>query len=375
IGGLGDDLYAVDDENDQIIELDGEGADTVRTSLNAYALGNHLENLTFTGVGGASLTGNGLDNELIGGTGADTLDGGAGADILHGGLGDDTYHLDDENDQLIDTGGIDTVVTTLNFVIGSSGIENVRAATGAGAVDFEGDGGANVLEGGDENDTLDGQGGDDTLIGGQGDDTYRVDSVNDAIVEDEDGGVDTVWATGSLHVLADNVENLRIIGAGPFAGYGNGLANLMQGDAGDDILRGYAGDDTLQGEGGANVLVGGLGDDLYVVSSADDILHEEDDEGYDTVRTDVSAFTLFQNIEALVYSGSGNFEGVGNASDNLIMSGAGNDILDGGFGADLLIGGLGDDIYVVDDLLDVIQEGLHRHGQRRRQQPDRRGRG
>ena len=355
-GGLGDDTYLVDDLNDQTVELDGEGTDTVRTSVSGWTLGDHLENLVWIGTGGGTLNGNGLDNEITGDSGADSLDGGAGADILRGGLGNDTYYLDNANDQVIDTGGTDTVITGLDFSIWSSGVENVRAAAGAGPVYFDGDANANELEGGDSNDTLDGHGGADTLIGGLGDDSYWVDSASDVIVEAEDEGTDLVYATTALYVLADNVDNLTFMGTGPFAGYGNDIANIIRGADDDDTLRGYGGADTLYGGLGSNVLIGGLGDDMYVVSSEDDILYEEENEGYDTVTTAVSSFTLFPNVEALIFVGSGDFEGIGNASENLISGGAGNDTLDGGSGADLLIGGLGDDVYVIDDLLDVIQE-------------------
>lgn len=355
-GGLGDDVYVVDDLGDQTIELDGEGADTVRSSVSGWVLGDHLETLIWIGVGGAILTGNALENEITGGTGADTLDGGAGADILRGGLGDDIYYLDDASDLVVDTGGADTVYTTVNFTIGASGVENLHAI-GSGPVQFVGDGQNNVLEGGEGDDQLDGGAGDDTLIGHEGDDIYMVDSVGDLVVEEADEGTDLVQTTLGVFVLTEHLENLTFTGSGPFAGYGNDAANTIEGAGGDDTLRGYAGNDILIGGAGANFLIGGLGDDTYVASSADDIVYEEEDEGYDTVLTDLGYFSLFSNVEALVFTGTGDFEGIGNASDNVITGGDGNDILDGGFGADTLTGGLGDDVYVVDDVLDVVIEG------------------
>ncbi|NWK78472.1 calcium-binding protein [Aquitalea sp. LB_tupeE] len=45
IGGLGDDIYYVDNAGDQVIELAGEGVDTVYASI-SYTLGEHVENLT-----------------------------------------------------------------------------------------------------------------------------------------------------------------------------------------------------------------------------------------------------------------------------------------------------------------------------------------
>ncbi|WP_199102594.1 calcium-binding protein [Aquitalea sp. ASV11] len=45
IGGLGNDIYYVDNAGDKVIELAGEGVDTVYASI-SYALGEHVENLT-----------------------------------------------------------------------------------------------------------------------------------------------------------------------------------------------------------------------------------------------------------------------------------------------------------------------------------------
>src|SRR5262249_35598448 len=50
-GGPGNDTYIVDDAADQLVEaaIGTAGADTVKTTLNAYTLGGNLELLTFIG--------------------------------------------------------------------------------------------------------------------------------------------------------------------------------------------------------------------------------------------------------------------------------------------------------------------------------------
>ncbi|HEX8126091.1 MAG TPA: hypothetical protein VF548_10960, partial [Allosphingosinicella sp.] len=97
-GGAGNDVYFVDSAADSVTELAGEGVDEVRTALAAYALGAELENLRGLSSAGQALTGNGLDNFIFGGAGADTIlggggndriNGGAGADVMRGGTGDD----------------------------------------------------------------------------------------------------------------------------------------------------------------------------------------------------------------------------------------------------------------------------------------------
>jgi len=102
-GGAGDDLYIVDVAGDVVLELGGEGVDTVSTGLN-YTLGDNVENLILTGTAKTG-TGNGLDNVITGNAGANDLFGGAGNDRLIGG---------DGIDRLTGGTGADTFVAQLN---------------------------------------------------------------------------------------------------------------------------------------------------------------------------------------------------------------------------------------------------------------------
>uniref|UniRef100_UPI003F1E4E95 M10 family metallopeptidase n=1 Tax=Rhizobium sp. F40D2 TaxID=3453141 RepID=UPI003F1E4E95 len=65
--------------------------------------------------------------------------------------------------------------------------------------------------------------------------------------------------------------------------------------------------------------------------------------------------SLIENVQA----GSGNDTIIGNEADNTLWGNAGNDSLTGGTGNDTLIGGVGNDTYTVDDLADVVTEGLN----------------
>ena len=57
VGGLGDDIYFVDNALDQAIELSGEGTDLVVTSVD-FTLGENIENLQLANATNTSGTGN-----------------------------------------------------------------------------------------------------------------------------------------------------------------------------------------------------------------------------------------------------------------------------------------------------------------------------
>jgi serralysin len=111
-GGVGNDSYHVDDAGDVVTELVSAGTDTVFTTLSAYTLGGHVENLTFEGSGDFTGTGNTLANVLTGGDGNDVLSGldgndwlsgGEGNDLLIGGTGADSFYFDVFGDANVDT--------------------------------------------------------------------------------------------------------------------------------------------------------------------------------------------------------------------------------------------------------------------------------
>lgn len=109
---------------------------------------------------------------------------------------------------------------------------------------------------------------------------------------------------------------------------------------------------------------GGAGDDRYIVDSIADIIAEQAGEGNDTVNAVIN-FTLGANFENLILSGRA-VSGIGNSIANIITGNArnndlhggdGDDVLNGGFGiglaasheVDLLEGGAGADTFVLGD--------------------------
>ncbi len=442
-GGTGHDTYVVENDGDVVTEAAGEGTDTVHSSI-TYTLTDDVENLTLTGSADIDGTGNELDNiingnsganvldglagndtlngnagndtllggeghdtlrghsgsdRIEGGSGNDTLDGGYGADTMAGGTGDDTYVVDNGSDAVSEQAGegTDTVRSSVSRTL-SENVENLTltgyyniSGTGNGLNNvISGNRGSNTLRGleGDDtlsgnagNDTLDGGTGADTMSGGSGNDTYVVDDAGDVVTESYRSGRDTVRSS-ITYTLTDNVEDLTLTGTENLDGTGNGLNNVITGNSGDNVLDGKSGSDTL---------VGGLGDDTYMVDRSSDTIVEHADEGRDTVFA-AADYTLSGHIENLTLTGTADYSGTGNATDNRIAGntgdnrlsgnagadtlvggegndslfggsgqdqlegGAGHDLLDGGSGADVMAGGVGDDVYVVDDAGDVVDE-------------------
>ena len=356
-GGVGDDIYEVTDLGDVVTELPGAGNDTVWTSLGSYTLGANVENLFFGGSGNFVGIGNALDNTLVGGAGNDVLIGGAGADTMAGGVGNDVYEVTDLGDAVNELAGAgsDTVWTSLaSYTLGA----NVENLFFGGSGNFAGSGneldntivggaGNDVLNGGAGNDILIGRAGADTMVGGVGNDVYEVSELGDVVTELASEGTDTVWTSLSSYTLGANVENLFFGGSGNFAGSGNELDNTIVGGAGNDVLNGGAGNDVLLGGAGADTMAGGVGNDIYEVTDPGDVVSELAGAGSDTVWTSLASYTLGADVDNLFFGGSGNFVGSGNALDNTLVGGAGNDVLIGGGGNDLMNGGFaGNDTFM-----------------------------
>jgi hypothetical protein len=86
----------------------------------------------------------------------------------------------------------------------------------------------------------------DRLVGGLGNDLYFVDEAGDVVVEGAEEGTDTVQSYLPSYTLGANVENLTLLGNGNTNGTGNTLANVLSGNAGNNILAGGHGGDTYQ---------------------------------------------------------------------------------------------------------------------------------
>lgn len=339
-------------------------------------------------AGNNTLTaGSNADHEIYGLGGADTLtglggndllDGGTGGDKMNGGTGNDTYVVDNGLDVVTEGlfGGTDLVQSSISYSLPAY-VENL-SLTGLLAINGTGNSLNNKLTGNGANNILNGGTGADMMSGGLGNDTYYVDNVGDDTVEFLFGGVDLVYSTID-HVLANNVENLDLIGITAVHATGNDLNNNLKGNSANNVMDGKAGSDTMAGNSG---------NDIYYVDVSTDLVTELAGEGTDQVRSRAADFTLGANVEnldllstSIIVQPGGGFlvlpggvNGTGNSGANTISgnSGAnilkgmggndalfgegGADTLDGGTGADDMTGGTGDDEYVVDNVGDDVIE-------------------
>ncbi|GAA0652644.1 peroxidase family protein [Brevundimonas lenta] len=311
IGGLGDDHYLVS-AADTVIEVAGEGIDTISTTLNAYTQRNNVEHLSFSGTGNFTGTGNTLNNVITGAAGADVLAGLAGNDTLIGGAGIDTVtyasaasavtaNLTGLRATVDGHGGIDVYVSIENLI-------------GSGFADLlVGNTGVNVINGGLERDTILGYAGDDVLHGGSGvsnqlqgglgDDRYVLTAAGDTIVELAGEGIDSVESLSSYHVMAANVENATYTGVGNFTGVGNAIANVLTGGIGNDMLTGGGGDDTINGGAGQDTAqMAGLLANYTVVAVAGGYQITDSTAGRDGVDTllGVEQVRFFNGVVALL---------------------------------------------------------------------------
>ena len=397
-GGSGEDRYEVDDVNDVVTELAGEGGDFVFSYVN-YTLSANVEDLELANPGGAiNGTGNELNNNLLGNDSAnvlagldgdDTLDGGSGSDWLAGGTGFDyaAYGTATANVRVDlrtqgiyqDTGGsgfdrLDDIegLTGSNFsdtffgnagsnvLFGGSSDDNLYGAEGDDVVnggdghdDLWGNAGDDTLDGGNDDDYLQGNDGNDHMDGGIGADTAFYD---DGVVVGVTVNLGLVTAQNTVGAGIDTLVNIENLAGSSFDDTltGNAAANnlwglsgndTLNGGSGDDNLFGYTGHDTLNGGSGNDTLLGGDGNDTYVKDSVGDVLQELSNDGVggvDTVQSSVT-HTLGFGFEHLTLTGTAAINGTGNENNNLITGNSGSNTIEGGVGDDTLNGGAGTD--------------------------------
>ena len=397
-GGSGDDTIAARSGNDTV--NGGAGYDLIAGGRGNDQLNGQDGNDILTGDNGDdTLNGGNGNDQLVGGDGTDSLTGGAGRDILQGGADADRLIGNTGNDELYGDGGRDTLTggdgdDVLNggsdndSLMGDDGDDSAFAGSGNDTVEggdgddlLIGEAGNDVLygesangsssamsndllSGGDGDDLIFGGVGNDTIDGGNGNDTLNGESGNDVLIggagaDSMNGGtgIDTVdYSANAVGVNARLYQELavggdangdilidieNVIGSNfndTLIGESGGVANRLEGGAGNDLLNGGSGADTL---------IGGAGSDTAEYSGSNNAVNVR---LYQQIglRGEASGDQLI-GIENLIGSrfddtllgqslGEANFISGGDGND-FANGGSGNDTLRGGRGADTLEGG------------------------------------
>ncbi|PII39214.1 hemolysin D [Sinorhizobium meliloti CCBAU 01290] len=369
----------------------GEDSDTADYSDKAAAIAVALNggNPVTVTVGGIAEDLIAKIENIVGGSGGDTIigdaaanafRGGLGADVLDGGGGSDTADFSDK---------VQSVVLALNGAVDAIAavggtaedtVRNIENITGGSGNDqFTGDAAANTFRGGLGADVLDGGDGSDTA-------DYS-DKTASLVVTLAGPNAATVFVGGVAEDTLRNIENV-IGGSGNDVFAGDGLQNVFDGGAGNDtvdysasakgiavtlngandakVIVGNAVEDTLRnienvtgsaiadvltGDSQANVLLGGGGGDILKGGGGQDTIDgsagpngDFSDKTAGVVLTLAGAADAIatvggvaedtiRNIEN-IFSGAGADVLTGDAGNNAIRGGAGADSLDGGAGAD-----------------------------------------
>ena len=284
-GGLGDDTYNLFRErnNNTVVELEGEGYDTIITYGGSFTLPDNVERLVVNSDSytfNRNMIGNQLDNVIQAAEDLGSfLDGKEGADLMWGGNLDDVYVVDNIGDITSEArqstfypgDGHDIAYVFIDGYKVGYGIEELRLVGGAGQ--GIGNNLDNILDATGSH-FIHGYGysaasSTATLQGGIGNDTYRI-KWGQSVVENAGEGIDAVEIFNAGNQVfdfsdIDNVEDIYLKVATWGTLIGNDEGNLLF--ASD--RQGYQYADTLIGGKGNDKLWGGQGNDTYEFSLGD----------------------------------------------------------------------------------------------------------
>jgi Ca2+-binding RTX toxin-like protein len=414
-GGSGFDFASYESSPGAVtVRLPGVGAD----AQTAIASGADATGDTFSSIEGLvgsrfadHLTGNSLNNVLVGGLGSDILDGKDGIDTADystdhildfGFLGD---NIDSADRVVVNLGlnGAQGTGAEFKVIPGSGGqafsqvsvdtlisIENVTGTAGPDSI--VGNEQDNVLDGRGGNDLIDGGFGNDVLIGGGGSNSVSFVSHDvgpSSLFETNTISLGLNGADGSytrshpvftfpVQFVIDETDVLRqfqnVQGSNRSETInGNEQNNLLDGRGGNDVLDGGLGNDTLIGGDGIDTASYVSHDAFSMIGGVTVVLGAGTSDGSATATIVGPGLLLTPETDILrsIENVSGSSKGdtiFGNDQANVLDGRDGNDTLDGGLGNDTLIGGSGfdtafygshDSVPLVTGEQDVISLGLN----------------
>jgi Ca2+-binding RTX toxin-like protein len=173
------------------IPIGGGGRDTIGAGAATILGGNDLADgadLLISGAGADFIFGNGGDDGIDAGNGANTVVGGFGADTIRSGTGADLVFANESDDRVQSGDGNDTVFA-------GRGSDFVLAGAGADSI-----------QGNENDDLLVGQLGADTMSGGSGRDDFAFETAGDDGNGAAGGAIERItdlnWAEDSVHLGA-----------------------------------------------------------------------------------------------------------------------------------------------------------------------------
>lgn len=325
ITGSGNDLFTVNGGNLTLILNAGTGTDTIDFSAQSAAITADLNAVATGAFGSYTFLSTSFEN-ILSGTGNDTLTGTGVANIIFAGNGTDT----------VNAGGGDDIIDDSNITFATNN--------------------TNIINGEGGNDTIFAYIGGNTIDGGTGTDTLRYDTSSVNMGYNTNVGIGhntsanltfTLNAGSTAGTVTDGVRTDTFISF-----------DTYYGSTGDDTFIGGSGNDTFFGNDGTDIFRGGAGNDVFSGGNGIDTADytnaaagvtaslvggsatNDGDGGTDT-------YTSIENI-----TGSGFDDTLtGNSSNNVLNGGLGNDRIIGTAGADTVNGG-GD----VLDILDFISQ-------------------
>lgn len=350
MGGGGNDVLSGGGGNDTVKETIDQDLTLTNTSL--VARNGEVTQTTdlFTGIELANLSG-GLSRNRIDLSGftaslGATISGGGQSDTILGSPAADLITTLTGHDSILGLGGNDTII---------SGNGNDSVDGGSGNDNLNGQTGIDSLVGGEGNDVIAGGAGIDILEGGAGNDFLSGQTENGIL----SGGADDDTLLGGPHndTLNGDAGNDRINGfQGHDAIAGGSGTDALFGDVGNDSLFGGDDNDTLQGGVGNDALEGGNG--------TADRIQEVLDTNFVITPTALTSSNLGSdlifNIERILLNGGASnnlFDGRQSNALLVLSGGAGNDTLLGGSKADAIDGGDGDDVISGGGAADVLLAG------------------
>jgi Ca2+-binding RTX toxin-like protein len=294
---------------------------TFNATTNTGSIAGNTYRVDYKNIERLDISGTGYNDNIVGGSGNDTLSAGSGGnDTVDGGQGNDLLSVDYSNA----AGGITTTFNaTANIGLITAGTNQV-SYTNIEQLNILGTAYNDNIVGNNGDDTLStGSGGNDKIDGGEGDDVLSVDYRLGA------GAITTTFNTatntglitaGSNQVSYQNIERLNVLGT-----YyddlivGNSGNDSLSGSIGNDTIIGGAGNDVLAGKNDNDTLTGGAGNDKFIYDS----LYG----GTDIITDFVGVGKGSNSSEAVIASvDTLQFTGVGSTARNLRLTQNGDNL-------------------------------------------------